>query len=81
MIAGLKPLTDRLDRALPRDEILEAHALYESSTQAYTPTKSYQDILGLVYRRLAEQWEIAVSWEEGMVYGRSVEYSPIALNR
>jgi 2-haloacid dehalogenase len=77
MIAGLKPLTDRLDRVHSRDEILEAHALYESSTQAYTPTKSYQDILGVVYRRLAEQWEIAVSWEECMVYGRSVEYWPV----
>lgn len=77
MIAGLQPLTDRFDRVLSRDEILEAHARYESSAQAYTPTKSYQDILGVVYRRLAEQWGIAVSWEECMVYGRSVEYWPV----
>ena len=31
MINGLKPLTDRVNRALSRDEILNAHAHYEST--------------------------------------------------
>ena len=37
MVAGLKPLTDRVSRSLTRDDILEAHAYYESTTQRWTP--------------------------------------------
>ena len=33
MINGLKPLTDQVAAALTRDEILQAHAHYESATQ------------------------------------------------
>lgn len=76
MVAGLKPLTDRLSRSLTRDEILEAHAHYESSTQRWTPSKTYADLLGVVYRRLAEEWGADVSWEECAAYGRSVRQWP-----
>lgn len=37
MVAGLASLTDRLDRELSRNEILEAHAFYEASQQRQTP--------------------------------------------
>ena len=76
MIAGLKPLTDRLARPLPRDRVLEAHAFYESTCQRYTPAKSYRDVLATVYKRLAEEWGLDASWEEAQVYGRSVEHWP-----
>ena len=76
MIAGLKPLTDRVGRALSRDDILEAHAFYESKTQAWTPAKRYSDLLGVVYRRLAEEWGVEVSWEECQAYGLSVRQWP-----
>ena len=39
MVAGLKPLTDKVG-GLSRNEILEAHAYYESTTQAWTPSAS-----------------------------------------
>ena len=55
MIAALRPLTDRLPEELGRDQILEAHARYESRQQADTPAKKYSDLLATVYRRLAEQ--------------------------
>lgn len=73
MIAGLKPLTDKMERAISRDEILQAHALHESTQQAYTPTMRYQDLLPLVYRRLAEQWGMNVNWAECLTYGQSVK--------
>jgi 2-haloalkanoic acid dehalogenase type II len=76
MVAGLAPLTNRLDRALTRNEILEAHAFYESSQQRQTPTKRYQEVLALVYRRLAEAWGLNVSWEECLRYGRSIKDWP-----
>ena len=76
MVAGLAPLTDRLERALPRNEILEAHARHESRQQRQTPAKRYQDVLSIVYRRLAEEWGLAVSWDECVRYGQSVRAWP-----
>ena len=76
MIAGLKPLTDRFSPALSRDQILEAHAFHESSTQRQTPGKIYSELLAVVYKRLAEEWGITVTWQECLTYGRSVEHWP-----
>jgi 2-haloalkanoic acid dehalogenase type II len=76
MLTGLTPLTQRLDRALTRNDILEAHAHHESSQQRQTPTKRYPDLLAIVYRRLAEEWGIRVSWEDCVRYGESVQDWP-----
>ncbi len=76
MVEGLKPLTDRVGGALARDEILEAHAYYESETQRQTPDKLYARLLAVVYRRLAEEWGVPASWDECLAYGRSVRDWP-----
>lgn len=76
MIAGLRPLTDRASQHLTRDDILEAHAYYESTTQRWTPAKQYQQLLPTVYRRLAEEWGVDVTWEECAAYGKSVRQWP-----
>lgn len=73
MISGLRMLTEKVNRDLSRDEILEAHARLESFHQKYTPGKRYQDILATVYRRLAEEWGVEVTWNECLVYGQSVK--------
>jgi putative hydrolase of the HAD superfamily len=72
MIEALKPLTSRVARKLTRDEILQAHARHESSQQNQTPAKLYRDLLPIVYRRLAEEWAVPVSWSECVAYGRSI---------
>ncbi|MGI9420496.1 MAG: haloacid dehalogenase type II [Geminicoccaceae bacterium] len=72
MIAGLEPLTDRVTRPLSRNDILEAHAHHESTTQRWTPAKRYGELLPVVYRRLAEEWGVEVAWEECLAYGRTV---------
>jgi len=76
MIAGLKPLTDRLDSELSRNEILQAHAYHESTAQHWTPAKRYRDLLPTVYRRLAEEWGLETTWDECATYGRSVDNWP-----
>lgn len=76
MVDALKPLTDKVSRSLSRDDILEAHAHHESTTQSWTPSKVYSDLLPVVYRRLAEEWGAEVSWEECQAYGRSVRQWP-----
>ena len=76
MIDALKGLTDRVQRPLTRDQILEAHARHESSQQLYTPAKIYRDLLSIVYKRLAEEWGVACTHEECVAYGRSVKDWP-----
>jgi 2-haloacid dehalogenase len=76
MIESLKPLTGKIGREMNRNEILEAHAFHESSQQVQTPGKLYRDLLPIVYKRLAEQWGVAVSHEECFAYGRSVRNWP-----
>ena len=76
MVGGLKPLTERVDRKLGRDDILEAHARHESSQQLQTPAMRYQDLLPIVYRRLAEEWRVQASWQECVTYGQSVKNWP-----
>ncbi len=72
IIEGLKPLTDQVDQSLDRDKVLEAHAYHESTIQRLTPSKLYRDLLPVVYRRLAEEWNVTVSWEECKAYGATV---------
>lgn len=75
MIAGLRPLTDRAG-ALSRNEILQAHAFHESTAQAQTPHMRYDRLLAVVYKRLAEEWGVAATWEDALAYGRSVRDWP-----
>lgn len=76
MVGALRPLTDKVSKPLSRDDILEAHAFHESTVQRWTPAKSYSDLLAVVYRRLAEEWEVAVTWEDCQAYGLSVRQWP-----
>jgi len=70
MVKGLEPLTTRVTRELSRDDLLEAHARHEYCQQGYTPSKPYQDLLPVVYRRLADEWGISVTWDECLAYGQ-----------
>ncbi|WP_321914604.1 haloacid dehalogenase type II [Paraburkholderia sp. J11-2] len=73
---GLKPLLERAGTALTKDQVLEAHARHESSQQRYTPARRYQELLPIVYKRLAEEWGLPFTHEECVEYGRSVRNWP-----
>lgn len=76
MISGLKKLTEqRAD--LTRNNILEAHARFESGQQAQTPYMNYRDVLSIVYKRLAEEWGLEKSQSDCDEYGHSVEHWPV----
>ena len=64
MIEGLKPLTSQLSSPLSRLDVLQAHAQHESEQQTWTPAMRYSDLLAIVYKRLAEQWNIPVTPDE-----------------
>jgi putative hydrolase of the HAD superfamily len=76
MVEALRPLISRAEQPLSRNAILEAHARHESEQQIQTPAKLYLDLLAVVYRRLAEEWGVAVTWDECQAYGRSVKDWP-----
>lgn len=76
MIEGLRPLTSKLGQELSRDKILETHAYYESTQQLLTPAMPYSRLLATVYRRMAEEFGVSVSWEECEIYGQSVQNWP-----
>jgi 2-haloacid dehalogenase len=73
---GLRPLLARVNPALTRDQVLEAHARHEASQQTYTPGKRYQELLPIVYKRLAEEWRVPHTHEECVAYGRSIRNWP-----
>jgi putative hydrolase of the HAD superfamily len=41
-----------------------------------TSGKAYSELLAIVYRRLAEEWGVSVSWAECVSYGRTVKDWP-----
>lgn len=71
MVEALKPLTSKVGQ-LSRDKILETHAYYESTQQLLTPEMPYSRLLATVYRRMAEEFGVSVSWDECVTYGQSV---------
>ncbi len=76
MVAALAPLTDRLTHEASRDMVLEIHARHESAQQAQTPGRKYSELLATVYRRIAEEWGLSVTWDECIRYGESVRDWP-----
>ncbi|SIT43950.1 2-haloalkanoic acid dehalogenase, type II [Paraburkholderia ribeironis] len=73
---GLRPLLERVESPLTRDQVLEAHARHESSQQRYTPGRRYQELLPIVYKRLAEEWRVSYTLADCLAYGKSIRNWP-----
>jgi 2-haloalkanoic acid dehalogenase type II len=73
---GLRPLLERVDPPLTRDQVLEAHARHESSQQKSTPHLRYQELLSIVYKRLAEEWRVPCTLADCAAYGKSIRNWP-----
>ena len=73
---GLRPLLERAEPPLTRDQVLEAHARHESSQQKYTPHLRYQELLPIVYKRLAEEWRVPYTLADCAAYGKSIRNWP-----
>ena len=72
MFQALSPLLDRVKQPLGKDQVLEAHSRHEHAQEGWTPTRHYSDLLATVYKRLAEEWGVAASWEDALAYGQSI---------
>ena len=73
---ALEPLLDKLPLKLSRDEVLELFAECEMQQQAINPTQVYSSVLDEVSRAIAKKWQIKVSDEEALTFGRSVKHWP-----
>lgn len=77
ILANTKGLRENSATPISDNQVLQAHAYYESFHQCMTPQKNYKDLLATVYRRLAEELNITVGWEECLEYGHSVKDWPL----
>jgi 2-haloacid dehalogenase len=77
ILAALRPLLSRVRTPLTEDQVLEAHARHETSQEVYTPAKKYRELLPIVYKRLAEEWQAPFTHEECIAYGNSVQNWPV----
>ncbi|WP_372557017.1 haloacid dehalogenase type II [Acinetobacter pittii] len=69
---GLKPLLAKRKTQLTKDQVLEIYARHESDQQSMTPSLAYSQLLAVVYKRLANEWNIAVPDYEANIFGASV---------
>lgn len=70
---GLLPLIEKAGYAgKSRDEILANYARHEADQELMTPGLAYSVLLSVVYRRLANEWNIGVTDEEANIFGASV---------
>lgn len=73
---ALQPLLDKVPVRLNRDEVLELFASFEIAQQRETPQLIYSSLLAEVARSVAAKWQIKISDEEAVEFGRSVKHWP-----
>ena len=73
---ALAPLLDKVPVKLHRDEVLELFAEFETRQQSETPSQVYRELLSEVARSMANKWQIKISDEEAVGFGRSVKNWP-----
>lgn len=71
ILHALAPLVSKAG-FVTRDEALETFAKHESAQEAETGEMPYSQLLSVVYRRMAAEWDIKVSNEEANIFGASI---------
>lgn len=78
--AALQPLLQKVARdtgeVMSRDTALEIFARHESAQQGETPAMLYADLLTLVHRRLAQEWNVKIDDAAHAAFGASVPAWP-----
>ncbi len=75
ILAALRPLQAAVQgtgRTLAREAVLEAFARHEAAQEAATPAMIYADLLAVVHRRLADEWNVTVDDAAHARFGASV---------
>lgn len=69
---ALIPLIAKADQKLSREQALETFARHESAQEAGSGDMPYSQLLSVVYKRLANEWNVKVTNEEANIFGASV---------
>ena len=70
--AALQPLLHHAGITLSRDEALQVFARHESDQQAQTPDMIYSELLAIVHRRLAREFDAPMPVDADLRFGASV---------
>lgn len=73
---AMRPLLDRVPVRLDRDEVLELFAEFEIAQQRETPQMKYSALLSEVALAIAARWQVKISDDEALEFGRSVKHWP-----
>ena len=60
-------------RRRSREEVLRDYALHEAEQEHATPAMPYSQLLAVVYKRIAENWEAPAPWPECAVFAASLK--------
>ncbi|ASW03741.1 MULTISPECIES: haloacid dehalogenase type II [Burkholderiaceae] len=77
MVSALQPLATKAGAEISSEELLQLHARHAIALEHATPWKLYRDLLATVYKRVAEQLSVPVTWDECQRYGRTVGDWPV----
>ncbi len=72
IVDALRPLLQRCAPAPARTAALEAFSRHESALEEASPRMLYSDLLAEVHRRLARDWDVAMSDADHARFGASV---------
>jgi 2-haloalkanoic acid dehalogenase type II len=73
LLAALQGLVTCAPRRRSREEVLHDYAVHEAEQELSTPTMSYSQLLAVVYKRIAENWEAPAPWAECATFAASLK--------
>lgn len=72
LMAALRGLVECAPSRRSREEVLRDYATHEAEQQHFSPTMKYSELLAVVYKRLAENWQAPAPWSECTTFATSI---------
>jgi 2-haloacid dehalogenase len=72
LMAALHGLISCAPRRRSREEVLRDYALHEAEQEHFSPSMKYSQLLAVVYKRIAENWEAPAPWAECATFASSI---------
>jgi 2-haloacid dehalogenase len=72
LLKALQGLLACTPRRRSPEEVLRDYAFHEAEQEHFSPTMEYSQLLAVVYKRLAENWEAPAPWTECVTFAASL---------
>ena len=72
LFGALHGLITCAPRRRSQEEVLRDYAFHEAEQELATPAMKYSQLLAVVYKRLAENWEAPAPWQECTTFASSL---------